>query len=164
MIEQQTYKPRFWVVINSNFSALIFLGVGIFFMWHYSSLVPRAAVIFAGSVTFIPFVLFIFPIYRYFIVSKEVLLLSDNDDIFYFGDQGNEVKYNKKDIERILIYQPGGGGYGKTRHHFFYVYELHLRDGRKIKFSNMFISEQDVINSFDVDLIRYSTNNTFFRI
>ncbi len=46
--------------------------------------------------------------YKYLACSNQILQIYKGNDIFYFGRSLNENKYNKNDIDKILIYSPGG--------------------------------------------------------
>ena len=89
-----------------------------------------------------------------------MLQISEGSDVFYFGNDDAQNKYYKKDIEKITIYQPGGGGAGASNGslHSFYVYEILFKDGTTIKFSNLLISETLFLENFPNDLVRYGVN------
>jgi hypothetical protein len=100
---------------------------------------------------------------RYFACSKQVLQISVDDNIFYFGDAINQNKYDKDDVERVTIYQPDGGP-GQA-FQYFYVYEILFKNGSTIKFSNLLISEKEVLDNFSTDLIRYGVGkHSFWRL
>ena len=103
--------------------------------------------------------LLVYVLNRYLACYNQVLQVSEANDTFYFGDDRLN-KYNKDDIGRITIYQPGG----VKKVHFFYVFEFTLKDGSMLKFSNMLISEAAVLNNFPDDLVSYGNKSPFWRL
>jgi hypothetical protein len=97
---------------------------------------------------------------RYLVRSNQTIQISKGNDIFYFAQGINETKYNKNDIDKIIIYQPGG----RKKLHFFYVFEIYFKDGSVLKFSNMLISEGNFMNKFPDDLYSYTSKSTFWRL
>ncbi|MDB5124800.1 MAG: hypothetical protein JWP94_2929 [Mucilaginibacter sp.] len=97
---------------------------------------------------------------RYLVCYSQTLQISKGNDIFYFGQGLDEKKYNKNDIEKIVIYSPGG----KRKLHFFYVFEIYFMDRSILKFSNMLISEGDFFNKFPSDVITYGAKSPFWKL
>jgi hypothetical protein len=100
---------------------------------------------------------------RYLACYNQIIEISWSDDTFYFGDNLDNLrlnKYEKDKVQQVLIYQPGG----LRKVHFFYVFQITFKDGSIIKFSNMLISEAEIINAFSDDLIRYGNKSPFWRL
>jgi hypothetical protein len=161
-----TYTVKFWRLLTSGFLIIIpFLGA---FLFACYLIITISTTDLSGEKTFIIFLMLPFCLLtayflnRYFRCAKQVLEISDDGKTFYFGDNINRNKYNKDDILKITIYQPGGGGIGDRRLHDFYVYEILFKDGTVIKFSNSLISESEVLDNFPSDLIRYGVDKYSF--
>ncbi len=157
-----TYKTKFWKILSSGFTIIIPF---IFFCYILS--INKGSFSEKVLIAFFIFLfggLLIYIIYRYLACSKQVLQISIDDDTFYFNDGTSEKKYNKNNIEKITIYQPGRGWTGGNtdgRLHYFYVYELLFKDRSILKFSNMLISEAQVLSNFSNDIIRYDPKSPF---
>ena len=162
-VHYTTYTVKLWRALSSVFSIIILF---LFTCWFFR--VDRGSL--SEKIFILAFVLFfggllLYVLVKYLASSKQVLQISIDTDVFYFGNGINQNKYNKNDIEKITIYQPGGGGAGNKRLQYFYVYEILFKDGTTIKFSNMLISEAKVLENFPNDVIRYGVNkNSFWKL
>jgi len=104
--------------------------------------------------------LLVYVLNRYLACYNQVIEISGDYDTFYFGDDITMNKYDKNNIDQVLIYQPGG----TRKLHFFYVFQITFKDGSMIKFSNMLISEGEILNDFLHDVVRYDNKSPFWRL
>jgi hypothetical protein len=155
-----TYTAKFWRLLLSGYTIVIPFLATCYFITTASSTDSLSKKIFLVSCMLFFGGLSAYILNRFLASSKLVLLVSEGNDIFYFGDDVNQNKYNKDDIEKVTIYQPGGNP-GKSLHDF-YVYEILFKDSSTIKFSNMLISEGKVLENFPSDLIRYGGDKKSF--
>ena len=87
-----------------------------------------------------------------FMNRKNYLQLSKGNEVFSFGFNEDTIRtYNKKDIDKIIIYQSGGS----RNPNLICVYEIYFKDGRMIKFSNMLISDLVFAGKFPDNGITY---------
>jgi hypothetical protein len=155
-----TYKTSFWSAIGSGFTIIIPFGFSCYLLITETGSFGEKSFVFVFVLIFGGLLAYIFN--RYLVRSKQILQLSPDNDIFYFSDGSSTQQYNKEDIVKITIYQPGGGA-GKSLH-YFYVYELLFKDGSVLKFSNMLISEKKVLDNFLRDLVRYDPKSPFWKL
>jgi len=152
-----TYNVRFWRPISSGFSIIILFVFTFYLLATNTGSFNEKTFIFFFML--LPGGLLAYIFNRYLACYNQVLQVSEANDTFYFGDDRLN-KYNKDDIGRITIYQPGG----VKKVHFFYVFEFTLKDGSMLKFSNMLISEAAVLNNFPDDLVSYGNKSPFWRL
>jgi hypothetical protein len=158
-IHYTTYTVKFWRAIISYATIIIFFSTACWFLITDNGPLSEKIFILAFVLFFGSLLIYVFV--RFLTFSKQSLRISMDTDIFYFGDDINQNKYTKNDIEKITIYQPGN----PKAIQYFYVYEILFKDGSTIKFSNMMISEAIVLDNFPKDLIRYGVGkNSFWRL
>lgn len=76
---------------------------------------------------------------NYYLYAKgKILIMSKGNDIFYYGNVINPVRYNKKDIESITTYQIENG---RNPLNGFAVIKLEFKDETSIQIPNIFINE-----------------------
>jgi len=154
-----TYKVKFLRLLTADFPNIIIFSLVLWMLVTNKG--TSAEKIFFALLVFILGGLLVYVFYRYLASSNQVLQISPDYDTFYFGDEPNQNKYDKNNIEKITIYQPSKIGQ-HTHAHYFYVYEILFKDSSTIKFSSMMISEQKVQQIFISDIIRYGLGKSPF--
>lgn len=77
----------------------------------------------------------------YFSSKNKMLYMTKGDDIFYFGEKQNPVKYDKKNIREIIIYSPVNI---RNPVGFFSVVKIIFITGEVIQIPNLLISESSL--------------------
>jgi len=162
-----TYQTRFWKALMANFGIDILFSISFYAL--ITTLITNRGTFAAKLIILLLVIVFgsllAYVFSRYLASSKQVIQISQGNDIFYFGDVQNMNRYDKKNIEKIIIYQPGGSQPGGVRKlHFFYVFEIYFKDSTILKFSNMLLSEATVLDNFLNDLITYGDKSPFWRL
>jgi len=152
------YTVRFWKPISSGFPIIIGFGFSAWLLVKDNGTIVEKGFILAFVLYFGGLLVYI--LNRYLACYNQVIEISWADDTFYFGDNIQINMYKKADVQQVLICQPGG----VKKVHFFYAYVITFKDGSTIKFSNMLISEAEIINSFPDDLIRYGSKSPFWML
>lgn len=99
-----TYKTSFWSALGSGFSIIIPFAFSCYILITINASFGEKAFVLFFVLIFGGLLAYIFN--RYLARSKQMLQLSPDNDIFYFSDGSSTQQYNKKDIEKITIYQP----------------------------------------------------------
>jgi len=154
------YRVKLWKALFSSTTFIIFFVLPLIMLLELSKTASTGDVIvitlpllfFGGLLTYV--------IIRYIACRNQVIKISRGNDEFFFSDDSSEHKYNKNDVEKIMIYQPGGN----KKVHWFYVYEVYFADGTVLKFSNMLISEAELKNKFPDDYFSYGLKSPFWKL
>lgn len=80
----------------------------------------------------------------YFYASNKVFIMSRGNDIFYFGESGAPLQYDKKNIEVVIIHKVRGGGRNTLT--LFVLFEIKFKDGISIKVPNIFAGDFQIRN------------------
>jgi hypothetical protein len=154
-----TYHVKLWRVLTSCTGILVIFIFALVMMLKTDTATSMGAKFIFAIPTLFFGGLLAFVLSRYFSAKNQLLKISKGNDTFYFGDPTLN-KYNKNDVEQIVIYQPGG----RKKIHDFYVYEISFNDGLTLKFSNMLTSEADLKNKFPSDYFSYGLKSPFWKL
>ncbi len=94
-------------------------------------------------------------------VKKRMLKIAKGQDIFWFGDIGNMVQYNKKDVYKVAFSFPYRHSSGRPRTAFnrFAIYTIYFNNAQHITFNSLLIGTDEMGNKFTIDL-REEINRT----
>lgn len=147
------YREKPWRILMITALLLIYAVITIFLDVTLSKVNGAHAIKIVG---FILSVIYYYVVIKIFFVAvmnrNNYLQLSRGNDEFSFGYFKNLVKtYNKNNIHSIVIYRSGGS----RNPNLICVYEIYFKDGTKIKFSNMLISDFAFADKFPNNTITY---------
>jgi hypothetical protein len=146
------YREKPWRIIMLTAFLLIY-GIGFAFVdAAISKLKENYLIIIVVLLSGLFYYILIKIYFVAFINRKNYLQLSKGNDVFSFGFNEDTVRtYNKKDIDKIIIYRSGGN----RNPNLICVYEIYFKDNRMIKFSNMLISDFVFAGKFPENVITY---------
>jgi hypothetical protein len=117
----------FYIIL---FITTLINGGSDFFPWQFA--------FFLLFVIFLSGGLNIILIINYYLFAKnKMLIMSKGNDIFYFGDENNPIKYDKKNITQVVTYRSKGRKSPVSR---FAVVEIEFKDGPNISIPDIFVS------------------------
>jgi len=155
------YKANLWETVSSCFSIPIFLFLPVF-MWVKSSPdAPNSERILFISVALFLTAILVYIFTRYFSYMHKSLQITRGNDTFYFNDGLSTTKYDKNNINQIVVYTTGSG---TRKPLYFYVYEIQFNDGTSLRFSNMLISNGNFKRKFPDDIFTYSDKWAFWKL
>jgi len=80
-----------------------------------------------------------FNYYNY--VKNKILIMSKGNDNFYFGDRGNLLKYDKKDILQYTTIRSHGS---RNQFNGFAIVEIEFKNGTMLKIPNLLVDYREM--------------------
>jgi len=147
------YREKPWRILMITALLLLYAVVTIFLDVTLSKVDEMYAIKIGAFILSVIYYYVVIKIFFAAVMNRNnYLQLSRGNDVFSFGYFKNLVKtYNKSDIDKIMVYRSGG----YRNPNLICVYEIYFKDGTKIKFSNMLISDFAFADKFPNNTITY---------
>ncbi|OOQ60823.1 hypothetical protein [Mucilaginibacter pedocola] len=135
------YKASVWRML-----ALSWPFIAYFLMFVYFLILSPFEIAWIPALFVLPIAWLLARIFvRYLHYRKCFLQVSNANNIFKFGIAPHIKTYDKRDIEKIISYMPGGN----RNPNLFCVFEICFKSGEIIKVSNLIISSTTFLGKFE---------------
>lgn len=112
--------------------------------YSWSVLPPLVLLLFLVLLFFTGGVLNLLLVLQYYLYAKDrLLIMSQGNDIFFFGNEDTPIQYNKNDINLVVTRKYSGS---RNPLSFFAVIDIHFKDGSIIKIPNLMVDEFALFN------------------